>query len=335
MLGQVNLNGESKVDVAIKRLKTFEPPEGYYLAFSGGKDSQCIYHLAKMAGVKFDAHYSVTTVDPPELMKFVKENYPDVIWERPKQNGKPVSMWTLIPEHTVPPTRKVRYCCDVLKEQHGQGRVVVTGVRWAESSTRKNTHGVVVIRTQSKKIINDSLENNQAATLNSRGGLIFNDDNDESRKTVEQCYQKRRITVNPIVDWDEDEVWEFIKEVAKVPYCSLYDEGFTRLGCIGCPLQGAKGIMRDFERWPRYKDLYIRAFDEMIKMHPDITDANGKPVPPGGAENVPNVPRMDVNFSRDGANTPTETKIGKDAVKSFEAWVNGHLWVPWKENDED
>ena len=73
MLGQVNLNGENKVDVAINRLQTFEPPEGYYLAFSGGKDSQCIYHLAKMAGVKFDAHYSVTTVDPPELMKFVKE----------------------------------------------------------------------------------------------------------------------------------------------------------------------------------------------------------------------------------------------------------------------
>lgn len=56
MLGQVNIFGKSKVDVAIDRIRAFEPPDGYYLAFSGGKDSQCIYHLAKMADVSFDAH---------------------------------------------------------------------------------------------------------------------------------------------------------------------------------------------------------------------------------------------------------------------------------------
>ena len=67
-----------KVQKSIERLKAFEPPEGYFLAFSGGKDSQCIYHLAKMAGVKFDAHYSVTTVDPKELVRFIKKEYPDV-----------------------------------------------------------------------------------------------------------------------------------------------------------------------------------------------------------------------------------------------------------------
>jgi len=57
MLGQLNLWGKNKVEVAIDRLQSFEPKEGYYLAFSGGKDSQCIYELAKMAGVKFNAFY--------------------------------------------------------------------------------------------------------------------------------------------------------------------------------------------------------------------------------------------------------------------------------------
>ena len=52
----------TKVENAIKRLQSFEPPEGYYVAFSGGKDSQCIYHLCQMAGVKFDAYYNVTSV---------------------------------------------------------------------------------------------------------------------------------------------------------------------------------------------------------------------------------------------------------------------------------
>jgi phosphoadenosine phosphosulfate reductase len=41
-----------KVQMAIDRLKAFEPPEGYYVAFSGGKDSQCVYHLCKLGGGK-------------------------------------------------------------------------------------------------------------------------------------------------------------------------------------------------------------------------------------------------------------------------------------------
>lgn len=287
MLGQLDMFGRSKVDLAIQRLQSFEPDGGYYLAFSGGKDSQCVYHLAKMADVAFDAHYSVTSVDPPELMRFIKENYPDVKWEYPMYKGKRASMWSLIADHTVPPTRMVRYCCDVLKEQHGQGRVTVTGVRWAESSNRRKLHGVVDLRTQSKKIIGDSLKNNPSAKQNERGGLIFMDDNEETRKTVEYCYQKRRTTLNPIIDWEEDEVWEFLNDVAKVPHCSLYDEGFTRLGCIGCPLQGKAGMLRDFERWPRYKELYIRAFDKMIKNHPgEIRLASGTVASENGGATV-------------------------------------------------
>lgn len=124
---------EDKVQKAIDRLKTFEPPEGYYVAFSGGKDSQCVYHLCQMAGVKFDAHYAVTTVDPPELMRFIKKQYPDVEWERHYwDDGKPehyfpdgsprqVTMWNLIADHTIPPTRQARYCCSKLKETGGVG----------------------------------------------------------------------------------------------------------------------------------------------------------------------------------------------------------------------
>lgn len=120
-----------KVQTAIDRLKAFEPPEGYYLAFSGGKDSQTVYHLAQMAGVKFDAHYSVTSVDPPELMRFLKKNYPDVIWERNYWNdGKPehyhkdgsprqITMWNLIAGNCIPPSRHSRYCCRALKETGG------------------------------------------------------------------------------------------------------------------------------------------------------------------------------------------------------------------------
>src|SRR5665647_19204 len=113
-----------KVAIAIQRLQAFEPAEGYYLAFSGGKDSVTIKALADMAGVKYDAHYSLTTVDPPELVQFIKREHKDVKIEHPKE-----TMWKLIIRKGFPPLRQIRYCCQILKETGGEGRMVVTGIR--------------------------------------------------------------------------------------------------------------------------------------------------------------------------------------------------------------
>jgi len=107
-------------------------PEGYYLAFSGGKDSQVIYELCKMAGVKFKAHFSCTTVDPKEVLRFIREKYPDVIWHRPEK-----SMFKLIEENGILPMRNRRFCCRLIKEVNGTKSVVVSGVRKTESRSRK------------------------------------------------------------------------------------------------------------------------------------------------------------------------------------------------------
>jgi 3'-phosphoadenosine 5'-phosphosulfate sulfotransferase (PAPS reductase)/FAD synthetase len=88
--------------------------------------------------------------------------------------------------------------------------------------------------------------------------------------------------VNPIVDWTDEEVWEYI-HARNLPYCELYDQGYTRIGCIGCPLAGAEKMRKDFERYPKYRDNYIRAFDRMIKAHPgEIKIATGEPAENGG-----------------------------------------------------
>jgi phosphoadenosine phosphosulfate reductase len=121
-----------RVERSIARLREFEPPEGYYLAFSGGKDSQVIYDLAERAEVKFDAHMNLTSVDPPEVIRFVREHYPAVSLDRPQ-----TTMWAAVLAHRCPPLRQMRYCCRELKEVGGAGRFVVTGVRWAESIKRK------------------------------------------------------------------------------------------------------------------------------------------------------------------------------------------------------
>lgn len=230
-----------KVKIAIDRLQAFEPPEGYYLAFSGGKDSQCIYHLAKEAGVKFDAHYNLTTADPPELVWFIKKNYPDVSRDRPKE-----TMWQLIPRKLMPPTRLARYCCQELKEGGGEGRIVVTGVRWAESVRRKQTRGIAEVLGKSKKT-----------------NYILLNDNEQGRMMFENCTKKGKRIVNPIIDWEDEDVWEYI-HTRNIEYCKLYDEGFKRLGCIGCPMARKDGMLHQFERWPKFKQAYMRAFQRML-----------------------------------------------------------------------
>ena len=95
--------------------------------------------------------------------------------------------------------------------------------------------------------------------------MVLTNDNSDSRRMVEQCYKRHKTTVNPIIDWTDADVWAFIKANG-IPYCELYDEGFSRLGCVGCPMARTHGREREFLRWPKYKGAYLRAFDKMLEV---------------------------------------------------------------------
>ena len=87
---------QDKVQIAIDRLKAFEPADGYWLAYSGGKDSDVILDLAKRSGVKFEAHFSVTSVEAPETIYYIRREHPEVIWSFPKyKDGKVKTMWKI------------------------------------------------------------------------------------------------------------------------------------------------------------------------------------------------------------------------------------------------
>lgn len=126
-----------KIQQSIELLKTAETLAlkyndfGFHLAFSGGKDSQAIYELAKMSGVKFKAYFYKTSVDPKELLSFIRNNYPDVEWIRPK-----MTMYQLILKKGMLPLRQARFCCEYLKERNGVNAVVITGIRADESAKR-------------------------------------------------------------------------------------------------------------------------------------------------------------------------------------------------------
>jgi phosphoadenosine phosphosulfate reductase len=131
---------EDKIKYSIELLKQHEPPEGYHLAFSGGKDSICIYRLAQMAEVKFKGYFCMTTVDPPDVLKFIKTYYPEVTFLRPKK-----SMFQLIEERGIP-IRFKRFCCQELKEYAGKGELVVMGIRKEESKRRSTYTEIGVFR---------------------------------------------------------------------------------------------------------------------------------------------------------------------------------------------
>ena len=150
---------------AIQRLKTFEPrEEPYYLCYSGGKDSDVIRILAELAGVKHDIVNNHTTVDAPETVRYIR-SIPNVQIGYPK-----MTMWDLIVKKSMPPTRLMRYCCEELKERGGAGRVKITGVRWAESNSRKENAGLVRIIGKPKTVIQTAEENNADFTLTNAGG---------------------------------------------------------------------------------------------------------------------------------------------------------------------
>lgn len=152
-IGQLNIWGLSKTEVSIMRLQEFEPPEGYYLALSGGKDSDTVYDLVQKAGVKYDAHYHKTGIDPPEVVYHIREKYPDIIVESPEK-----SLWKWIEKKGLP-TRKRRWCCEKLKECYGKDRFIVTGVRWAESSRRRaRSFTEICTKDPSKRFLHPIIE---------------------------------------------------------------------------------------------------------------------------------------------------------------------------------
>lgn len=250
--GQIGFDGIAQEDRvyqnAVERVRlAHEVAKGekLYVAFSGGKDSTVLWGIvcdaARADGIPVgqyaQRHYNITGMDPPELIYHMRENCPDLQWHMYEE-----SFWRLVVRKG-PPTRIARWCCAELKERGGMGCVCCTGVRWAESVRRKTTRASFEVfgRRESR--------------------MLFND-NDEARRQFEHCVPKSKRMCNPLVDWTDDNIWNYIRDRG-LPYCRLYDEGFDRLGCIGCPMAGG-GRWKEFSRWPKYKELYIRAFDRML-----------------------------------------------------------------------
>lgn len=248
---------------AIERIKTASEMSLHHYGqplvctYSGGKDSDVLLELFKRSGVLFEVANSHTTVDAPptvyhirKKLKKLEEQGIKATIHMPEYKGRPCTMWSLIEQKGVP-TRLFRFCCGILKENLGKDRFVATGVRWDESRSRENREAYIAVGKNVKSAVMASDE------------VMLLDDNLEKRKIVERCQMKGKMVVNPIIDWKNTDIWEYIR-AEHIDYNELYDNGYTRVGCIGCPM-ASKGRWKEFSDFPTYQRAYIRAFDKMLE----------------------------------------------------------------------
>ena len=239
------MNLQSKIDYSIALLQKceamaldYDPENGFYLAFSGGKDSQVLYHLAKMAGVRFKAHMNLTSVDPPDVIRFVKQYYPDVELIKPK-----MSIYDMALKQHIIPTRTMRWCCAEFKELSGAGKVTLIGIRKAESVRRSKREEI--------EISNHKFSGN------------FDQFSEHKEKMVTCVNGKDKILVSPILYWTAREVWQFLNS-NNIPHCKLYDEGYKRIGCILCPMSNYKQKLKDSQRFPHVRRKWIQTIQKLI-----------------------------------------------------------------------
>lgn len=204
---QLTFEGQTIDQLSIDLIRAYEPPEGYYLGFSGGKDSVVIYDLAKRSGVKFKAYYNVSPIDPPQIHSFIKQNFPEITWEYHAKN-----FWNKhVMTHGLP-MRNQRWCCEIIKESGGKDFIKILGMRRAESLKRSKY----------------------------------------------KCFEAVRKQLLPVLNWQDTDIWQYIAE-RQLKVCSLYSEGFTRIGCVLCPFAGKDEITLSFTKFPKIVNCWKRA----------------------------------------------------------------------------
>lgn len=210
------------------------PTDGYFVGFSGGKDSQALLQLVKMAGVRYKAYYSVTTNDPPENVYFIRRNYPEVTFLHPRQN-----FFKLVEKKGLPLMNR-RFCCSELKEGAGAGNVVLAGIR-ADESAKRAAYAEAEVKSRRKEHAD-------------RHGITLG----QIEQNEHRCIKgKDKLMLYPLLRWSEADVWQFLHEQG-LPTNPCYKQG-GRVGCMFCPFSGKKQIEYYEAQYQKFTELLMQS----------------------------------------------------------------------------
>lgn len=263
---------EEKIREAEQALRlAAELSEHYYkkplvICYSGGKDSDVMLDIARhcLKSDQFEVMNAHTTVDAPETVYYIRDKFKELERDgvkteirKPKYKGKNTSMWRLIESKRMPPTRIVRYCCLVLKETATPHRIVAVGVRESESTGRRG-RDTFALRAQRK-------EDRVDRSLQKAYAMYKLDQIDGAYECefIAGLKKNKNAICNPIYKFTDNDIWDYIRSKG-LEVNPLYKKGYKRVGCVGCPMAGAKGQIKEFNDYPVYKKNYIKAFDRML-----------------------------------------------------------------------
>lgn len=232
----MNLDLEKKINQAIKLIQSAaihakNKKQKVEIAYSGGKDSDVILELTKMASIEYEAKYRNTTIDPKGTILHCKENNVQII--RPKKT------FLQAIEVSGFPTMFSRFCCGYLKE-YKINDIVVMGVRRSESSKRTERY-----KEPTECRYYDRHHKKDDMMVHAYYPILYWEDKD-----IEQFIQQRNIKVHPLY-YDDKGVFHVER----------------RLGCVGCPLIYKKKRIEQFKQNPNYIKLWIRGGKKYIKKH--------------------------------------------------------------------
>ena len=258
----------SKINTAYERYRwaakeaerLFDMP--LVVRYSGGKDSDVILQLAKESGVPFRVTHNLTTADPPDNVYYIRRVFAALREEGIdcRINVPRRSLWRIMRETLVIPSRIMRVCCSELKERRmPDAPYIVTGVRWAESAGRRAKSGIAMVYTARER----GVEEKAAAA-----GLLTTDDA-SSRRLFEQCQLRGVRVLNPIIDWSDDDVWAYLHSRG-IEGNPLYKEGWTRIGCVGCPLASPRVRELAFARYPKLYKAWRDAIAYVIERRKEM-----------------------------------------------------------------
>lgn len=352
VLSKFSVSLQNKIQHSVELLQkserlafAYDSDDGFYLAFSGGKDSECLYHVAKLAGVKFKAHMSLTSVDPPEVIRFVKKQYPDVNLIKPKK-----SIYQTAIDNQILPTMRVRWCCKEYKEGAGAGKVTLIGIRHAESARRANRNEVEISSRKYSGDLEGLEDYRKARNAQKRGRKPKNNRevtivNADGERTLGCIRGQETLLISPIIDWTDDDVWTFLNTL-QIEHCELYDHGWKRIGCIGCPMSSAKQKIIENKRWSHVKRNWVKAIKAIraggiqrriyLVKHPQGLDASCE-CQSCQTIHQPNSYQKDIwrakgaiGFSDSSSSDRlTEEQENEIAENIYDWWISGKSYQKW------